>query len=487
MSALEFDTTYPKGSDEWLLRRLHARLDAKAELKSGRVSYATRRGRSRLEWMETLWAYFVGDPPLQQVDRERAEDLREFIRMARANYSNVIVSAMLDKITLLGVRTDDDNDADGNDAFRRILDLSGPWLRDAAAYAFVMGSGLVMVGKGEEPDLPVVTAEDPRLCAWITDPLDPSRVLHALKTYTDEDGLKTAHLFTGGRGEERVRVATLDPRAGGGWQWDGARSGPLPVRGFGLPLVPLENAFGLGEFEPHLDVIDRINNTIADRLWTQKIQAFRQRALESTDSDAEQIPEYDAQGNKIDINELFRAAPDALWDLPPGRKMWESTPVDTQNVLAGTRDDVKELASCSKTPLFMFTPDAASGSAEGASSMKEGLEDKCRDRIERFTPAVRRISRHILAYANQPTPKSLSTQWASVERQSMQTRTAAGANAKNAGVPLETILSEILQFPPEVVKRAMDQKVAEMLIDGLSGAVPNQQAPTPPQPVGGNA
>ncbi|NUP30359.1 MAG: phage portal protein [Streptomycetaceae bacterium] len=434
--------------------------------------------------MDTLWAYFTGDPPLQKIDRERAEDLREFIRMARANYPHVIVSGMLDKITLLGIRSDDDDDADGNDEFRRILSMSGPWLRDALAYTFVMGVGLVMIGKGDEPGMPVVTAEDPRLCSWITDPLDPSRVKHALKTYTDEDGVKHAHLFTGDLGKERVRVATLSRN---GWEWDEGRSGALPVQGIGLPLVPLENAFGLGEFEPHLDVVDRINNQIADRLWTVKIQAFRQRALESIDSDAEAIPSKDPEtGEDIDVNDLFRAAPDALWDLPPGRKMWESTPVDITNVLLAARDDVKELAAGSKTPLFMFTPDAASGSAEGASSMKEGLEDKCRDRIERFTPPVRRISRHILAYAGKTVPQRLSPQWASVERHSLQTKTASAANAKNAGVPLETILAEILQFPPEVVKRAMDQKVAEALVEALAGTTPNQQVPTPPQPVSGN-
>ena len=384
-----FDKAAPKGSDEWLLRKLHASLDARADVQPGRVRYSTRRGRSRLDWLDTLWAYFEGDPPLLQLDRERAEDLREFIRMGRANYAHVTGSAMLDRLTLLGIRTNDDDDANGDDAFRRILALSGPWLRDALTFTFVLGVGIVMVGESDEPDVPVITAEDPRLCVH-DGPAGPDSVTSALKTYIDDDGVKTAHLFTGERGKERVAVATLGPN---GWEWDEARSGPLKVQGIGLPLVPLVNPFGLGEFEPHLDVLDRINNGIADRLWTSKIQAFRQRALESTDSEAEPIPEFDEQGQKVDVNDLFRAAPDAMWDLPPGRKIWESTPVDLQGILAAVRDDVKEFAAVSQTPLFMFTPDAASGSAEGASSMKETLELKCKDRIDRFTPAVRRIAR----------------------------------------------------------------------------------------------
>ena len=490
MGALEFDRTAPKGSDEWLLRKLHAGLNARAEASSGRIRYSTRRGRPRLDWLNTLWAYFEGDPPLLQLDRERAEDLREFIRMGRANYAHVTVAAMLDRITLLGVRTDGDSDANGDDTFRRILSLSGPWLRDALTFTFALGEGLVMIGEGDEPNVPVVTAEDPRLCAYTTHPLDPTRVTSALKTYIDEDDVKTAHLFTGDRGNERVAVATLGSN---GWEWDEKRSGPLKVQGIGLPLVPLVNPFGLGEFEPHLDVLDRINNGIADRLWTAKIQAFRQRALVSTDADAEPIPEFDEQGQKIDKSDLFRAAPDAMWDLPPGRAIWESSPVDLQGVLAAVRDDVKEFAAVSQTPLFMFTPDAASGSAEGASSMKENLELKCKDRIDRFTPAVRRIARHLFAYSGETVPTEVDVLWAPVERFSLSQRMTAGAQAKNAGVPLETNLSEVMQFTPEVVKRALDQRVEELLFEGASsGASAPAAAPVAPAtdsavPVTGNA
>lgn len=456
---MAFNLAAPKGSDEWLLNRMHFRINARPKAPAGRVAYPTRRGRPRVEWLDTLWAYFEGDPPLPQLDRDRAEDLREFIRMGRANYAALTVSAMLDRITLLGVRTEADGDADGDDTFRRILSTSGPWLRDALTFSFVMGEGLVMVGEGD--DMPVITAEDPRLCSYVTDPLDPTRVTTALKTYLDDDDVKHAHLFMGELGQERVRVAVQEKA--GPWVWDDARSGDLPVRSLGLPLVPLVNSFGKGEFEPHLDVLDRINNGIADRLWTSKIQAFRQRALESTDPTAQPIPKKDEDGRDIDVNDLFRAAPDAMWDLPPGRKLWESNPVDLTGVLLANRDDVKEYAAVSQTPLFMFTPDAASGSAEGASSMKENLELKCRDRIERFTPNVRRISRQILAYAKRPVPSQVDVQWASVERYSLAQRTQAAQQAKATGVPLEIILTEIMQWTPETVRRAMDARIDDVL------------------------
>lgn len=472
---MAFDMMAPKGSDEWLLRRMHVRINARPKSPSGRVSYTTRRGLPRVEWMDLLWAYFEGNPPLPAMDRARAEDLREFIRMGRANYAALTVSAMLDRITLLGVRTESDGDANGDDEFRRILSMSGPWLHDALTYTFVLGDGLVMVGEGD--DMPVVTAEDPRLCSYVTDPLDPTKVTTALKTYVDDEDVKHAHLFTGGVGQERVRVATQ--ASGGPWVWDEERSGDLKVRGIGLPLVPLTNAFGRGEFEPHLDVLDRINDGLSNRLWTAKIQAFRQRALKATDIGAEPIPDVDPEtGLSIDKNDLFRSAPDAMWELPPGFEIWESTPVDMGSTLLANRDDVKEYAAVSQTPLFMFTPDAASGSAEGASTMKENLELKCRDRIERFTPNVRRISRLILAYAKQPVPKQVEVQWASVERYSLAQRTQAASQAKATGIPLEVILTEIMQWSPETVKRAMDARLNDLLTEAIqpNGVTPSAGA-----------
>lgn len=467
-----FDQAAPQGSDELLLRRLHAKINARPKMLPGRTSYSTRRGRPRVEWLDVLWSYFEGNPPLPLLDQGRAEDLREFIRMGRANYASVTIAAMLDRISLLGVRTDIDGDADGDDEFRRILSMSGPWLRDALTFTFVLGEGMVMVGQGD--DMPIVTAEDPRLCSYVTDPLDPSRVTSALKTYVDDEDTKHVHLFTGEPGQERVRVAVQGKNSK--WEWDASRSGPLKVRGVGLPLVPLVNSFGRGEFEAHLDVLDRINNNNSDRLWTAKIQAFRQRALETADFEAESIDDMvDDDGEKVNLDDLFRASPDAMWNLPAGRKLWESTPVDLSGILLANRDDVKEYAAVSQTPLFMFTPDAASGSAEGASSMKENLELKCRDRIERFTPPVRRISRLILAYAGRPVPKQVEVQWGSVERYSLAQRTQAASQAKATGVPLEVILTEIMQWSPETVKRAMDARLNDLLAEAIqpSGVAPS--------------
>jgi hypothetical protein len=82
------------------------------------------------------------------------------------------------------------------------------------------------------------------------------------------------------------------------------------------------NRNGVGEFEPHLDVLDRINHMILQRMVIATMQAFRQRAIKG---DTEDMPDKDPEtGEEIDYDDIFAADPGALWRLPKVRDMWES-------------------------------------------------------------------------------------------------------------------------------------------------------------------
>lgn len=469
-----FDTTYPRNSDEWWLRRLHAQIDAKPTPTPNAVRESRRMHRGRRQWMDILWSYRTGEPPLRSNDRNRRDDVREFLRLGRANYAGLSVQSMLDIITLDGIRTAGDADADGDDAFREILANSGTWLADALDFSFTMGEGYVMVGQRD--GRAVITAEDPRGCVVETDPLDPLHVRAGLKVYTDRvDDSVHAHLFVGDLGEERVRVAVRART--GGWEWDDSRSGSLPFQGHGLPLVPIPNKLGLGEFEPHLDVLDRINNMISDRLWLTKIQAFRQRALIPKDEGSGQLADVDPEtGREVDVNKIFESAPDALWEMPPGWTIWESTPMDLRPILEATRDDVREFSTVSGTPINISASDNVNQSGAGARNARSMLTDKARDRMMRATPAVRRIARLALAADNKAdlanTP--VEVMWAPIDMESMDMRGQAAVSAKAVGVPWEIVLSDFLKLTPDTIARAKKQRVEDLMYEGLSGGADDQ-------------
>jgi len=480
----------------WWLKRLSRALNARPSATPSSLVRDSRRGQyGRRDWMDLLWSYRTGEPPLPRVSREHREATREFLRMARANYASLSIDALLDRTNLLGVRTGADGDSDGDDVVRRIMANNGPWLSDALDYAYSMREGFVMVGPNpDDPGSPIITAEDPRQVIMAADPARPDVPRAVLKLFRDDDmGEDIAHLFlrggvdpvSGARVNDRLRVAVRTGRPNAGvyfsadsWEWDESQSGDLPVQGFGLPVVPFVNRLGMGEFEPHLDLLDRINNMIADRLWTSKFQTFRQMAVQGD------LPDKDENGNEIDYDAVFESDPGAMWRLPDGVSLWQSQTTDMTPILAAVRDDVKEFASGTRTPLFMFTPDAAAGSAEGASLMREGLVFKAEDRTARMTPPVLRVARLMLAYAGEAdrAQGELQAMWAPAERYSLAQRGSAAVQAAQSGVPTPSILSDVWQFPPATTARMKKERAADMLYAAakqppVAPTMPTFQAP----------
>lgn len=488
-----------EGSPGWWFRRLSLALFARS----------VGERRSRRERMDLLWSYAVGEPPLPRWNEHHAEDTREFLKMARQRYALVVIEALAHRTRLLGVRTSQDQDADGDDVAREIAEASGfkAVSADAFLYQYALGEGYFMVNPPDPVnghELPVFTAEDPRHVITAQDPLRPLVTRAGLKVYTDEDrDLDVAHVFTPGRVDvaTRKRVGVWSQRfTPTMWEWDESLSGPYPP-GMDLenvvPLVKLPNRLGVGEYEPHLDLLNRLNNGIADRLWTAKRQAFKQLAIIGDTDD----PDVDEDGEPIeaDENDVLSSDPGAVWRFPQGMSLWESGALDIGPLLNGTKEDVRELASVTSTPMYAFTPDSADGSAEGATLQREAITFKADDRNARNTPRVAYGWRIALRMAGQKERAAGFVQpvWAPVERYSLQARGAAAVQAKTSGMPWRSLMSDVWQQDPETVARMEAERDSDLLQAATQQAVqagtpPAQPEPaaappvsTPPAPTGG--
>ncbi len=485
MPLVDVDVPY---SDAWWLRRLSRQfVERPARPASGAVGDCRRADFARRDWLDMLWNRLLGDAPVPRINERYADATREFMRLARVNYAAMVVGGVQDRVSLLGARSaaPTGDDADGDETVRAFMDANGSFFADALTYAFTMGSGAVMLDlpSGGSPTA-VATAEDPRQVAWVTDPRNPNRVVAAVKLYRDDLlGADVAHLLlspTPGavKGEPdslyRVQVGYRNGRpwsgarfAGNEWEWDAARSGPLPesVQDFGLPFVPLVNRFGMGEFEGCIDLLDRIYNDIIDRLWTQKFQAFMQRAVSG------KLPRKDEKGNLIDYDSIFSSDPAALWIMPEGAEMWEGKQADLNAMLAAAKADLLELSAVTSTPMFMFTPDATGQSAEGADVAREGSVNKARDRISRLDPAAVRVARLALAYSNRADVArgEIASIWAPTREYSLAQRATAAAAGANSGVPWRSRMADLWQFPPKDVAR-MERERAQDLLYADTGA-----------------
>jgi len=227
-----------------------------------------------------------------------------------------------------------------------------------------------------------------------------------------------------------------------------------------VPIVKFANRDEVGEYERHLDILDRINWGLLQRLVITATQAWKQRAIKG------ELPTHDAEGTEIDYSAVFAPGAGALWTLPDGVDIWESQQTDIQPLLTAIKDDVTHLAAVTRTPMSMLMPEGANQSAEGAAFAREGLVFKTEDRIARADASWSRLMRLVLG------ADEVVTKWLPAERQSLAERADAASKAQD--LPWRTRMEEIWQFSGEEV----DRMEAERAADAALTAPPAPDDPT---------
>lgn len=400
---------------------------------------------------------------------------RRLMQFARTNYAELVVEAVRERMYPLGFRTGADGDELGDAEAWRIwqanaLDADASLVHRAS---LTMGDAYVIVGPVDaETGAPLITPEDPREVIVEYDAAKRRKPLAALKAYTDEvDGVARAYLYLPGvvyravRKEPMAGIVTggIAGMASAGWEWDGAPDefDPPVIPVVGFPNRASLTEAPMGEFEAHLGLLDRINYNTLNRLEIATMQAFRQRAVRGD------LPTHDAEGNQIDYDDIFRADPGSLWQLPSTVDLWESGQVDLGPMHTAARDDVQDLAAVTRTPLFYLTPDAANGSAEGASLAREGLVFKTEDRIGQVTESWEQVMSLAFLFAGDEVRAQrgdMEVIWRSPERFSLAERYDAASKAIAAGVPWRTVMADVLQMSPQAIARMEAERAGDLLL-----------------------
>lgn len=487
-------TTKARYSDEWWFDRLLTKFDEKPKRPKANLGDSRKYDYKRTEWLEYLWAYHTGCPPLAQRSANWGDATKEFLRLSKNNFGGLLTTALLNRVQFQGVRKVGTQDPAGDADVRRFLSGNGSFFDDAEEFAGALGEGYILVGpSAEEGGVALATAEDPRSMVVITSPRNPYQVLAGLKMYYDDldetfvaavyiaadklNGIDTDHLVTY---TAEGRAGDAPPMSLDKWKVDSERSFDLDVQGLGVPIVPLTSPKRIGQLEPHLDLLDRITEGISDRLWALKYQVFMQRAIRSDD-----LPDIDPEtGKYVNYDEIFAADPGAMWKLPKDADIWESKQINVQEVLAPVRDDLRELSAVSGIPLPVLLAESANGSAEGATVTRESVSFLAEDRIRRWSPSAVRVAKLGLAYSGKPFDGEYEAVWGPVERLSLGQKMAAGRDAVQASVPVKAIWGDVMQMPPETVARWSDERDEELLFSDLTTVTP--QRALPPQPTDQN-
>lgn len=424
--------------------------------------------------LNLLDSYQKGDPPNPWGPSNCREIVRNFQKKARANFASLITEATRERMVPTGFRTGAEGDENGDREAWRI------WQANAldAVYPVhcrstrALSEGYAIVG-GPDPTIgaPLITFEDPRQVITAHDPANRRRVIAALKVFSnDMVDADLAYLYLAGyvltAGRKRASKDSVVGFDVGGWEWIGVPQ-RIPVGNGLVPVVKFSNRADLagnclGEFEDVIDDLDRINLMLLQRLTVAVMQAFRQRAIQGD------LPETDLDGQPIDYNNIFESSPGALWQLPAGVEMWESAGVDLTPLLESVQADVRDLGAVTRTPMHYLFPDAANGSAEGASMMREGLIFKVSDRIIGDSDPLEAVMSLAFLFSGDTARAQRSDMevlWQPPERFSLAEKYSAASQGKAAGVPWRTVMSDTLQFTPQQIERMEAERAMDALYD----------------------
>lgn len=433
--------------------------------------------QARQPRLQKLDERYRGDAPLPEGAENMRDAYRRFQRKARTNFAELIVEAPRERMTPAGFTTAVAGDENGDAECQRIwaansLDVE---FADVAESMFSMGDAYMIVGPGDD-DTPIITGEDPRQVVTIHDPVQQRLVRAGLKLFHDPESERDlAYLYLPGEVHVAYRDAvrrrpgkiSFTPKS---WTWDDELAGELDHGR--VPVVRFRNRRGVGQFEQHVDLLDRIDHMILSRMVIAAFQAYRQRAMKGA-------PLLDEQGKEIDYNGIFTSDPGAMWDLPEGVELWESETTDFSPILTSVKADVEHLAAVTRVPLAQLMPSAIPQSAEGASLAREGLTFMVEDRIKRATEALRDMM-HLafLTIGDQQRAdrSKIDVLWVPPERRSLSER--ADAASKATDIPWRTRMLTIWGYTPSEVDRMEIERAADAMINADLGG----PAPAPGQP-----
>lgn len=420
-----------------------------------------------------LESYVDGNAPLPELSKDTETAWKDFQKESRTNFGLLIRDAVSDRIKPTGITVAGSVTSRAAKRATRIYrdNRMDQVIREFTEYGLTFGRSYLTVWNDDDGKA-VITADSPLTMHAATDPLQPWRVRAAVRIWRDyDDDRDYAVVWTNGFKQKFSRPCYSDDitrkvqvRATGGWEamTEEQYTGERP------PVVVYDNAGGMGEFEPHIDIINRCNRSVLNQLTTLAMQAFRQRALEIPDKQHPGLPQKDADGKVVDYAKLFEPHPAALWNLPPGVKVWEGQPTDTTQMGNAVKDFIRHLSAASKTPLPMLVPDSANQTAAGAENSEKSFIFKCAQRLSGIKACAEAALVIALRVEGTYIEDTLDLAFEDPARVLLSEKYQAAMNAKATGLAIATIQRIILGMSPD--------EIAE---DATLRAIEAAQAPKP--------
>lgn len=341
-----------------------------------------------------LWdRYYRGDHDLPAGPSQHLETFRRFQAKARTNLCALPVESVVDRLRATGI-------TDGSPSGENDATLFGWWqanrmdARQSTLYRYALkhGESYLIVGKHPTVNRPRWTIESARSVIVETDPADPLVRLAALRVWFDSvsrvwfatvwmPGWRFVYKTTRPYNDAAV-VDAMPSWSADSWVRVNAYPSTQAV-----PVIPFTNgdelSGGQAEFAIGMDVQDRLNLTILNRLTSERYSAFRQRYAVNLDLDEDPVTGEPVNPYKAGSTELWVAgSPERPGDGEV--KFGDFQQTDTSQMLRAVDADVKAFMAVTTTPVYYFG-DLTNVGADTINAIDSGHISKCQQRIARFS------------------------------------------------------------------------------------------------------
>lgn len=443
------------GTPDWWIARLYKRLDARREL------------------VDLYSAYYCGDHPLPWLAPQARDEFRRLVRMTRSNYMGLVCDAVAEREQIEGFRFGADGPAD-QDTWRlwQANDLDS-YSDQGILEAHITGQAYMLVAPNPKDEkTPLAWMEHPSQAIVEFAPGAGRRERAAgLKVWDDDwTGMLHATLYlpnliykyqakrpTGGTSPESVR---WEERRVRGEKW------PAPNVLGEVPLVEIANRprllhGGVSEIADVIDIQDRINKTIFDRMQTQEFGVDPQKW-------AKGFPDRDEAGNP-NVVEFGRNRMVTTNVAETAFGNFAVAPLDPYS--NAKREDVKDIASRTRTPAQYLLGEMSNVNGETLKASESGLVSKvrqsCRTLGEDFESGVRLMRKAAGLPAGD---ESMETIWRNPQYRTEGELTDAIIKRRQAGLITKQQALEDLGYTQTQIARIMSDLAAEASTDPVLAA-----------------
>lgn len=437
-----------------------------------------RRMRDRRSDLDRWWDYYLGNAPLPSLPKNAAAAFLEFQRKSRTNFCRPIADAPVHRMQVLGV-TDADGNADA-DALRwwqanrldsRQKQIYRTMTAQAQAYVIV-GPHPSRREPDDETPAPLITAEHPRQVIVEMDPATGERAA-ALKAWWDDvDRLGRATVYLPDGLQRYVTPGRTGERLGWGresWVPDGDyEEHDLEA----VPVVPFQCRPDLmedpePEFAGVLDIQDRINLGVLNRMTAARYSAFRQKFITGHKFRKRVDP---ATGLEI-VEQPFVPSPSAIWASEgENAKFGQLDATDLSGFLKEHESDVRDMLVLSHTPAYYFASQLVNISADTVNALDVNHLAKVAEHMAALGEAWEDVLQLAARQAGVDRDYTMSeVRWADPRRLNPSVIADAATKKHSIGYPL-AILAEEMGESPQRVRRITSEAAGAALLASVPPA-----------------